>query len=208
MADPQRSAGAGGGPARQAIPIPVSGSRDARSQPPSAVQSPASASSRHLTQPQLGLQQAQSPQTSYLHQHQQQQQQHSPAQGYPDLQAVSAALPLPAIPLDPSSSHAQQSQKEQAATKQNLKSWWGKFTKQQQQQQQGGQAPGSSRSDTSPTSTSGYKGVFGVPLTESLKYAGVAISMVGPDGVSKVYGSVTPLSVGSRFMGLIALALD
>lgn len=101
--------------------------------------------------------------------------------------------PLPSIPNDPSA------KEQQAAAKQSLRQWWTKFTKQQQQQQQYQQQQrqdsGSSRKggnagdDTSPTSSTG-KGVFGLPLTDSLKYAGVAISMVGPDGINHVYGSV------------------
>lgn len=97
---------------------------------------------------------------------------------------------LPAIPSDPSAKEQQQ------AAKQSLKQWWTKFTKQQQQQQSGysgGSSTSSSswkKEETSPTSS----GVFGVPLTESLKYAGVAISMVGPDGINQVYGYVTSRS--------------
>lgn len=104
------------------------------------------------------------------HQHQQQQLAQTPA------------ATLPAIPADPSA------REQQAAAKQSLKQWWTKFTKQQQQQQQSGSGPFGKKDDTSPTSSG--KGVFGVPLTESLKYAGVAISMVGPDGVNQVYGYV------------------
>jgi hypothetical protein len=92
------------------------------------------------------------------------------------------AGPLPAIPTDPSA------KEQQAAAKQSLKQWWTKFTKQQQQQQQAGLSASGRKDDTSPTSSG--KGVFGVPLTDSLKYAGVAISMVGPDGVNQVYGYV------------------
>lgn len=89
---------------------------------------------------------------------------------------------LPAIPSDPSAKEQQQ------AAKQSLKQWWTKFTK--QQQQQSGYAGGSS-SSSSVRDGSSASGVFGVPLTESLKYAGVAISMVGPDGINQVYGYVT-----------------
>jgi hypothetical protein len=92
---------------------------------------------------------------------------------------------LPAIPSDPSAKEQQQ------AAKQSLKQWWTKFTKQQQQQSGyagGGPSGSSGRDGSSPSS-----GVFGVPLTESLKYAGVAISMVGPDGINQVYGYVNRL---------------
>jgi len=94
-----------------------------------------------------------------------------------DPPTLGASGGLPSVPVDPQ-------QKE--AAKQSLKQWWTKFTKQQQQQQQAANNS-SGKPDTSPTSSS-YKLVFGVPLTESLKYAGVAISMVGPDGVNQVYG--------------------
>lgn len=114
---------------------------------------------------------------------------------------------LPAIPQDPSSqaAHANQQQQQQQAAKASLKQWWGKFTKQQQQAAAG--YGGSSK--TSPTSTSsadGFnsKGVFGVSLTSSLKYAGVAISMVGPDGVNQVYGLVAPVPVEKR-MGVLTM---
>ena len=90
-------------------------------------------------------------------------------------------MPLPPIPLD--------AQQQQAAAKQSLKQWWTKFTKQQQAAANASGASSSSKSEVSPTNA-GYRAVFGVPLTESLKYAGVAISMVGPDGVNQVYGCV------------------
>jgi hypothetical protein len=141
-----------------------------------------------------------------LHNNQQQQQYTGPglpSQAYADLQAASMALPLPAIPTDPSASSGAttQQQQQQAATKQGLKTWWTKFTKQQQAAQAQAQAAAagasgsSNRFEISPTSSNSsaggqYRGVFGVPLTESLKYAGVAISMVGPDGVNQVYGCV------------------
>lgn len=101
--------------------------------------------------------------------------------------AATALPPIP-LPLD--------AQQQQAAAKQSLKQWWTKFTKQQQQQQQAAAAGGSSsaagRSPAGNAGPSGHRAVFGVPLTESLKYAGVAISMVGPDGVNQVYGYVWP----------------
>lgn len=111
------------------------------------------------------------------HQHHQQPQPQQ-AGGPPTPAAVGN---LPAIPSDPSA------KEQQAAAKQSLKQWWTKFTKQQQQQQSGYPK----KDGTSPTSSG--KGVFGVPLTESLKYAGVAISMVGPDGINQVYGYVIHL---------------
>ena len=97
---------------------------------------------------------------------------------------------LPTIPVDPSTSSAAQ-----AAAKKSLKEWWGKFTKQQEKERGNGGSSSGAKSETSPTNSTftagglgGGRLVFGVPLTESLKYAGVAISMVGSDGVSQVYG--------------------
>lgn len=106
----------------------------------------------------------------------------------PEPPMLSSGGGLPPIPLD-----AQQQQA--AAAKQSLKQWWTKFTKQQQQQQAAAASSSgasSFKSDASPMNAAGggHRAVFGVPLTESLKYAGVAISMVGPDGVNQVYGCV------------------
>lgn len=108
---------------------------------------------------------------------------------------------LPNVPLEPvlspTGTGVTAAQQQQAATKQSLKQWWGKFTKQQQQRdgqrRQDGSSSGESNvKDPSPTNANAPgtlgKGVFGVPLTDSLKYAGVAISMIGPDGVNQVYG--------------------
>lgn len=121
--------------------------------------------------------------------------------------SADATLPLPAIPVDPSlspgngagpGSWTSKDAQQQAAAKQSLKQWWGKFTKQQQLAQ--AQAQNGLKSDTSPTSSTSSgpngipgKNVFGVPLSDSLKYAGVAISMLGADEVKQVYGYGHPV---------------
>lgn len=58
----------------------------------------------------------------------------------------------------------------------SLQKWWKRFNK---------------KSDKAATqSNQPVTGVFGVSLQDSLRYASVAISQVGPDGKARIYGHI------------------
>ena len=81
-------------------------------------------------------------------------------------------------PIGASGGSSQQQQQQQQATspaKNSLTTWWKQFT---------GKQPNSGKSKDV------QKGIFGVSLEESIKYAYVAISVTNKDGESYIYGYI------------------
>ena len=80
--------------------------------------------------------------------------------------------------------------------------WWKLFgnKKDKASAGHGGSLSGSSSSGGGAAAAGGGK-VFGVSLTDSLVYAAVAISQIGPDGKARIYGHI-PVIVAKAGMYL------
>jgi hypothetical protein len=77
-----------------------------------------------------------------------------------------------------------------APTKQSLRSWWSKFTSKASPPNRTSASLMTPSSSSTGALAGNPDGVFGVSLARSLRYASVAISMMGTDGKARIYGFV------------------